>query len=137
MKIHRVVVQIFPPRPEDNYPGQVEEAHYTVADGVVTLVDNAGVPILARYGKPYEKNLPPLGDAHLIAGRLAKEAWHARGDGKRDFNRPIHYPRNGSIDDGRGRHRLLRCYDGDPWAMNEAMTSSLTRILSTRMVRKN
>jgi hypothetical protein len=32
----------------------------------------------------------------------------------------IHYPRKGAPSDGRGRHRLLRCYDGDPWAMNEA-----------------
>ena len=75
----------------------VEEANYTFADGVVTLVNSAGVPIPSRYGKAYEKKLPPLGDAHLIAGRLAKEEWHARGSGKRDFNRPIDYPRNGSI----------------------------------------
>jgi len=59
----------------------------------VTLVDSAGVPILDRYGKPYEQKLPPLGDPHLIAGRLTKEAWHARGGGKRKFSAPIHYPK--------------------------------------------
>jgi hypothetical protein len=75
----------------------VEEAHYTVADGVVTLVNSAGVPILGRYGKAYEKKLPPLGDAHLIAGGLAKEAWHARGGGKRDFSGPIHYPKSARL----------------------------------------
>ena len=96
MKLHRVIVQIFPPR-EDGYPGMVEEANYTVADGVVTLVNSAGVTVNDRYGKAYEKKLPPLGDAHLIAGRLAKEAFHARGGSKRKFNGPIHYPRNGSI----------------------------------------
>jgi hypothetical protein len=63
----------------------------------VTLVDSAGVPILDRYGKPYEQKLPPLGDPHLIAGRLTKEAWHARGGGKRKFSAPIHYPKLGIV----------------------------------------
>jgi hypothetical protein len=39
MKLHRVIVQIYAPR-EDGYPGMVEEANYTVEDGVVTLVDH-------------------------------------------------------------------------------------------------
>jgi hypothetical protein len=89
MKLHRVTVQIHPPK--EDYPGMVEEAHYTITNGVVTLVDSAGVPILDRYGKPFEKKFPPLGDAHAIAGRLAKEAWHARGGGKQDFWRPLTY----------------------------------------------
>ena len=95
MKLHRVIVQIHPPK--EDYPGMVEEAHYTVAEGIVTLVNNAGAPICDRYGKAYEKKLPPLGDPHLIAGRLAKEAWHARGGGKRKFSEPIHYPKLGIV----------------------------------------
>jgi hypothetical protein len=51
----------------------------------VTLVNSAGVPIHDRYGEPNEKKLPPLGDPHLIAGRLTKEAWQARGGDKRNF----------------------------------------------------
>jgi hypothetical protein len=96
MNLHRVIVQIHPPR-EDGYPGMVEEANCTVADGVVTLVNNAGVPIHDRYGKPYEKKLAPKEDQHVIAGRLAKENWHARGDGKRKFSGPIHYPKLGIV----------------------------------------
>jgi hypothetical protein len=92
VKLHRVIVQIFPPR-EDGYPGMVEEAHYTVVNGVVTLVDSAGVTINDRSGKAYEKKIPPLGDPHLIAGRPTKKAWHARGGGERKFSAPIHYPK--------------------------------------------
>ena len=95
LKLHRVIAEVR--RPSGDFLGQVEEGQYTFEDGVVTLVNHDGVPIHDRYGKPYEKKLPPLGDAHVIAGRLAKEAWHTCGGGKRDFNRPIHYPRNGSI----------------------------------------
>jgi hypothetical protein len=97
MKLHRVVVQIYPPKPETGYLGQVEEAHYIHENGVVTLVNNAGAPIHDRYGKPFEKKLPPLGDAHVIAGRLAKEAWHARGGGERKFSAAIVYPKLGIV----------------------------------------
>jgi hypothetical protein len=31
-------------------------AQYTFEDGAVTLVNNAGVPNLDRYGKRYERN---------------------------------------------------------------------------------
>jgi hypothetical protein len=97
MKLHRVTVQIYPPKPETAYPGQVEEAHYTVEDGVVRLVNHKGVPTLDRYGKPHEKKLAPAEDAHVVAARLTREAWQARGGGKRKFSGPIHYPKLGIV----------------------------------------
>jgi hypothetical protein len=51
-----------------------------------------GRSINDRYGKPWEKKLAPLQDPHVIAGRLTKEAWHARDGDKRKFSAPTHYP---------------------------------------------
>jgi hypothetical protein len=51
------VVQIHPPN--GDYVGQVCEGRYCYEDGVVTLVNSAGVPINDRYGKAYEKNFRP------------------------------------------------------------------------------
>jgi hypothetical protein len=96
MKIPQVVVQIHPPKEETGYPGQIEEAHYTFENGTVTLVNHEGVPINVR-GKAYEKKLGPGEDPHVIAGRLTKEAWQARGGGKRKFSAPIHYPKLGIV----------------------------------------
>jgi hypothetical protein len=87
MKLHRVIAEVR--RPRGDFPGQVEEGQYTFEDGVVTLVNNAGAPICDRYGKVYEKKLAPGEDPHVIAGRLTKEVWQARGGGKRKFSAPI------------------------------------------------
>jgi hypothetical protein len=63
-----------------------------------------------------------------MAGRLAKEAWQARGGGKRKFSAPIHYPKLGICLTVRGRrHSVPLSYD-DPGAMIEWFASSPTRV---------
>ena len=94
MKIHRVIVTIYPPR-EDGYPGQVEEGYYSREDNVVSLVSHAGVPV-RRNGKTYSKTLGSGEDPHQIAGRLLKELYQSRRE-KNRFNRPIIYPRSSLV----------------------------------------
>jgi hypothetical protein len=98
---------------------------------------SAGVPIHDRYGKAYKKKLPPLGDPHVIAGRLTKEAWHARGgkQAKVFRSRPL---------STKWKYRLmggaaveLVGWGQRPLGDERGMTSSLTRILSTRVSRRN
>jgi hypothetical protein len=89
MQIRKVVVQTLPPGGE--FLGQVAEGRYTWEDGVVTLVNDDGVPMTDRKGKPYEKKLTAQEDPHTIAGRLAKQRFHDQGGGKKDFWRPLNY----------------------------------------------
>jgi hypothetical protein len=93
--IYDVVVQIYPPNEEKGYPGQVCEGKFTHENGVVTLVNNAGAPIRDRYGKAHEQKLAPGEAAHVVAARLTREAWQARGGGKRKFSAPLNYPKLG------------------------------------------
>ena len=68
-----------------------EAGYYSVADGVVTMRDDKGVPT----GK--EHRLGAGEDARQIAGRLAlaRDAW-VKVRGVSDFNRPIGYARFGN-----------------------------------------
>ena len=97
-KLHRVIVQIYPPR--DDYPGQVAEGQYLFEAGTVTLTDHAGTPVRDQHGKSYSQKLEAGQDPHVIAGRLTKRFRSARrGDKDRasGFNRPIHYPKLGIV----------------------------------------
>jgi hypothetical protein len=94
MKIHRVIVTIYPPN-EDGYPGQVEEGYYLREGNVVSLVSHAGVPV-RQNGKTYSKTLGPGKDPHQIAGRLLKELYQSR-RAKNRFSAPIHYPRTSIV----------------------------------------
>jgi hypothetical protein len=89
MQILKVVVQTLPPG--GDFLGQVAEGRYTWEDGVVTLTDDAGAPIMDRKGKPYTKKLTAAEDPHVIAGRLTKQHWRDHGGGKKDFWRPLTY----------------------------------------------
>ena len=91
-KISRVIVTIYPPR--EDYPGQVEEGHYTNDDGEVTLVSPAGLPLLDRKGKAFSRKLEQAEDPHQIAGRLLKQYRESKNKGSR-FNRPLNYPKLG------------------------------------------
>jgi hypothetical protein len=87
-KINDVVVQTL--SPSGDFLGQVAEGRYTWEDGIVTLVNDHGIPMTDRKGKPYEKKLTSQEDPHTIAGRLAKQRFHDHGGGKKDFWRPLH-----------------------------------------------
>ena len=94
MKIHRVIVTIYPPR-EDGYPGQVEEGYYLREGNVVSLVSHEGVPV-RRDGKTYSKALGSGEDPHQIAGRLLRQFYQSRRE-KNRFNRQIIYPRSSLV----------------------------------------
>ena len=96
MKIHRVIVTVYPPREADGYVGQVEEGYYTFEDGVVELVTHAGLPRRDRSGKAYSQTLKQHESAHLIAGRLLRQFYQSRRE-KNRFNRPIIYPRSSIV----------------------------------------
>jgi hypothetical protein len=89
MQIRKVVVQTL--SPGGDFLGQVAEGRYTWEDGVVTLTDDAGAPIMDRKGKPYTKKLTPQEDPHVIAGRLTKQHWRDHGGDKQSFSRPLNY----------------------------------------------
>jgi hypothetical protein len=89
MQIRKVVVQTL--SPSGDFLGQVAEGRYTWEDGVVTLTDDAGAPIMDRKGKPYTKKLTPQEDPHVIGCRLTKQRYNDYNGGKSDFWRPITY----------------------------------------------
>lgn len=74
--------------PRDGDQGEVEAGFYSVADDMVTMRDDKGVPT----GKT--QRLGPGEDARQIAGRLARAAW-VKARGETDFNRPLGYARGG------------------------------------------
>lgn len=90
MKIHRVIVTVYPPREADGYVGQVEEGYYTFEDGVVELVTHAGLSLHDRKGKAFSRKLEQGEDPHQQAGRLLKQYRESKNKGSR-FNRPLNY----------------------------------------------
>jgi hypothetical protein len=72
--------------------GRVEEGHYRVADGVVTLVTAQGIQRTDSRGKPIQHKLAPGETARAVAHRLTKRHLPPR---RSDFNRAIHYPKRG------------------------------------------
>jgi hypothetical protein len=94
--IHDVVVQIFPP--SETSHGHVAEGRYTFEDGVVALVDYHGNPVKNVHGRAYAQKVNPDENPLVIARRLTKQfALARRGNDRFDFNRPLHYKRDGSI----------------------------------------
>jgi hypothetical protein len=72
--------------PSDRDPvGAVEIGYYTVEDGILQMVSEAGKPA----GKKFK--LQPGDDPQAIAARLTKEAWMKRAR-ESDFHREIIYP---------------------------------------------
>lgn len=70
--------------------GEIDLGFYSVADGVLTMCDEAGKPT----GKQCQ--LGPNDDARGVAVRLAKKAWQ-KGRGEGDFNRRIEYSTNAFV----------------------------------------
>jgi hypothetical protein len=96
--VHDCCVQITPPHEETGYPGLVSEGRYTFEGGVVTLTDHSGVPVKNVHGKVCSQTVGPGDNPLIIARRLTKQFYLARrGKDRLDFNRPLHYKRDGSI----------------------------------------
>ena len=90
-----VAVQIA--RPKGNFPGQVCEGAFTVADGAVTLTDRKGKPALDPQGMKYSQKLGEGEDARAVAGRLTKKlrlALLGKNLPARGFGMPIAYPKS-------------------------------------------
>ena len=83
-EIRRVRIQVSEPRGA-RYPGAVEEGHYIVEDGTVTLVDKRGTPIDKHR---LSRELNPGQDPHSIAAILLRQWKRPK---RSDFNRPLHY----------------------------------------------
>jgi hypothetical protein len=69
--------------PRDGDMGAVESAHYFVADGVVTLCDEAGKS--TKLTAPVAEGEDPA----RIAGRMARQRWAMSNGG--NFNRRLNY----------------------------------------------
>jgi hypothetical protein len=69
--------------------------YYTVAKGVLTMVDGDGAPVRRwRDGELYTHRLQRGEDPCVIAGRLTRDI-RASLRGGSDFNRPLVYPKVG------------------------------------------
>jgi hypothetical protein len=76
-------------------PGAIAPGHYVVADDVVTLTDQAGVPIASgRMQLGYSSKLGDEETADQVAKRLLWRHHRATKSGS-DFNRRITYPASG------------------------------------------
>ncbi|WP_315764104.1 MULTISPECIES: hypothetical protein [unclassified Bradyrhizobium] len=68
--------------------GRVIEAHYTLENDTVTLVDADGDPVRDRWGNPIRKR--STGDDHrAVASRLALGHHRDTEEDDDDFNRPL------------------------------------------------
>jgi hypothetical protein len=89
---------------------ETSEGRYTVVDGVVTLTDPDGNPVMDPTGKTYSHKLgggPNDADAHAMAQVLARQLYavlhgdrpkgFGRGSGGGGFNRPIDYDNRGIV----------------------------------------
>jgi hypothetical protein len=64
--------------------GSAEAAYYSVADGLLTMRDEAGKPTGTTYRLGKE-------DPRNVARRLGRDAWNKAHGAMSDFNRPNHY----------------------------------------------
>ena len=86
MEIKSVWITTALPRGDD--PGAGECGLYTVENGILQMVTEAGKPA----GKKYK--LQPGDDLVKVAARLTKEAWMKRAR-ESNFNAPLRYPKIG------------------------------------------
>jgi hypothetical protein len=76
-------------------PGWIAPGHYIVADGVVTLTDQAGVPIASgRMQLGYSSKVGDEEVSDQVAKRLLWRHHRTTKSGS-DFNRPLTYPKIG------------------------------------------
>jgi hypothetical protein len=56
--------------PSDGQPGAIEESHYIVEDGTVTLTDAIGNPL---FGERHQRKLGPEDDEMAVARQLLQQ----------------------------------------------------------------
>jgi hypothetical protein len=95
-EIKQIIAQVNGPQPETGYPGRVMYGFYVIDDGVLTMTDEAGVPVRDKGGDIVRHKLEDGQDEQSIARVLTLRIWRQRtgGDGN-GFNRPLNYPRTG------------------------------------------
>ena len=95
--VYDCVVQITPPHEETGYPGMVAEGKFVIDGDTVTLTDHHGTPVKNVHGKAYSRKIG-MDVPVVVARRLTKEFYLARrGKDRLDFNRPLHYKKDGSV----------------------------------------
>jgi hypothetical protein len=98
--VHQVYITVRRPTGA-NDPGQVEVGHYVLVDGIVTLTDDAGVPLKRGSSQLTTRTVRGARDAPLwsaavpadqsdrqVAGRLLHSKFSSQRSGS-DFNRPL------------------------------------------------
>ena len=88
-EVRSVTVQIYAPSGNDH--GQVTYGYYTVDDGMLTMTDEDGAPIVAD-GQMFQEAVPDARMADQVAGRLTRLVRRAlRGDteAQERFRRPM------------------------------------------------
>ena len=81
-------------RPSGHYPGHVLEGFFTIENDAVLLVDQGGTAVKDPYGRTYSRKLAANDHPKVIAGRLLRSHYEARGNkSKNGFGRgPLDYP---------------------------------------------
>ena len=91
--VRKVTVQIS--KPVGNDPGRVSFGYFKVTNGVLTMCDPSGKPVLDRSGLPYKEKLDAGADpapiARMLTRRIMREVTNALGT-HASFNGPINYP---------------------------------------------
>lgn len=98
MTVHHVTVQLRKPVGDDL--GQVTEGFYVVQDGVLSLTDDDGDPLMGKNGVPVVKRhvLKPGDNAEAIARVLTKKARReilGLTETQESFGRKLGYQPNG------------------------------------------
>jgi hypothetical protein len=87
--IKSVIIQLRRPSGHPDDHGLVAIGHYTVEDGVLTMLDDDGKPLRER-GKIIKRTLAEGDDPEQVARRITRDiAVRPDPDG---FRAPIHYP---------------------------------------------
>lgn len=98
MKVERVTVQLR--RPVGTDPGEVAEGFYTIRDGVLTMVNKLGGPLVDKNDQPVGKpcKLGPNDSADAIARVLTKQIRRqilGMTATEESFSRKLRYPDGG------------------------------------------
>jgi hypothetical protein len=85
LKIERVIVTIRPSDPDSGDPGSARFGYYTVEGDLLTMTNEAGVPLKNDRDELVTATLEEGSDARAIASVLTRK--RARGSGMRGFEK--------------------------------------------------
>jgi hypothetical protein len=91
-EVQSVTVQVR--APTDNDPGQVTTGYYTVADGILTMTQPNGEPVIGEQGERFTQSISADDNVRAIAGLLTRKVRRAiRGETEfqERFRRPLQY----------------------------------------------